>query len=266
MSLAALKYGQHKKAYHAALEDQRYLKTGGLKVKILVRAFRKFPNLKKVTIDYGNSNIGSRQLIRDFGAFKAADLFSCAGANTVPSLIQALSEADVKLSDLKIGFDFDISTSCYTPNLFSSSDSGSSYPSSLCSNAMSIVFNDPENIIHPQRVLRQVRTLEITELSVKNDRLDLLKMAEAIKSLIRFTRELESVNIMKIGPENLLSSMERLSVEDLFCTSYSSSHLKVVKLQSLSITDHHTLVSFTKLHARSLEEVSFTLFDLEDVT
>ena len=169
MSLVALKYGQHKKAYHAALEDQKYLKIGGLEVKILARAFRGFPNLKKLTIDDFNSNIGSRQLIRDFDVFKAADLLTCNGVYTVPSLIEALSEAGVWLSDLRIGpnveFESDagFEMSCYMPNLFLFSDF-LSYPRRICSKAMSTAFCDPEARTHARKILYRLQTLEISEL------------------------------------------------------------------------------------------------------
>ena len=262
MSLAALKYGQHQKAYHAAIEDQRYLKKGGLEVKILTRAFRGFPNLKELTIDDCNSNIGSRQLFRDFDAFKAANLFTCDGAKTVPSLIQALSEAGVHLSDLRIGPDPNSETSL--PNLFSSGDSSPSYPRGLCSKAMSIVFSDLATRTHAKNIVAHLRTLEISELTVENDRSDLLEMGKAIKNLIGFTQELESVSIMEIGSP-YLSDMQPLSVGDLFRT-YSSSHcLGKVTLHKLTMTDHLTVVLFIKLHARSLQEVFFHELDLTDV-
>lgn len=263
MSLVALKYGQHKKAYHAALEDQKYLKNGGLEVKILTRAFRGFPNLKKLTIDDCNGNIGSRQLIRDFDAFKAEDLLTCNGVNTVPSLIEALSEAGVLLSDLRIGPDVDFET-YYMPNLFLFGDS-LSFPRRLCSKAMSTAFCGPETRSHARKVLYQLQTLEISELKVQDDRSDLLMMAKAIENLIKLAGELESVRVMKISPRNIWSDMQPLSVEDLFCTYRSGFRLRNVTLHNLTITDHSTVVSFIKLHAVSLQEVFFHVLDLADL-
>ncbi|KAL8791613.1 MAG: hypothetical protein Q9195_005818 [Heterodermia aff. obscurata] len=264
LSLVALKYGQHKKAYHAALEDQEYLMEGGLALKILTRAFRGFPNLKQVTIDDDNSQIGYRQLTRDFGDFKAADLFTCDGIETVPELILALSEAGVWLSDLRIGPQKEFDSSCYTQNLFSIFNS-ISYPKRLCSNAMFMTFCRPEISTHAGRVLQQLRTLEISELVVRDDRSDLLKMARAIKTLVELSHRLESVNIMEISSGYISSDVQQLSVENLFCTIASCYTLRIVSLNYLTITNHQTFVSFVKLHASCLREGYFNSFDLADV-
>ena len=264
VSLVALKYGQHIKAYNAAIEDQKYLRKGGLQVKVLARAFRAFPNLKEVTIDDGNYGIGSRQLLRDFGAFKTADILTFNGVNTVPSLIRALADGDVPLSVLRIGFQHDLDMSDYPPELFSYS-SRLSYRGQLCAKAMSSAFCDPETKIHANRVLQQLRTLEISELEVQDSRSDLLKMAMAIESLIISTPKLESVNIMEISCRNKDTDMQALSVEDLFSSHVRHHNLRFVTLHCLFITNHLTLVSFIKVHARSLEAVVFIYFGLEDV-
>ena len=66
-SCSALRFGQHKAAYHAALEAQRYLTANILDLKILTRAFRGFPNLAIITYDHFNNVIGSRELVENFG-------------------------------------------------------------------------------------------------------------------------------------------------------------------------------------------------------
>ena len=268
VSLVALKYGQHIKAYHAAFEDQKYLKKDGLQVRVLARAFRAFPNLKEVTIDDNNYRIGSRQLLRDFGALKTADILSCSGVNTVPSLIQALSDADVQLSVLRIGPQYyfePFEESCYTPAFFSFGRSRPSYPRQLASKAMSIAFCGPETRTYAERVLQQLQTLQIAELEVQDDRSDLLKMAMAIRSLITSAPNLESVSVMEITSSNTGSSMQPFSVEDLFPLGVGHANLRFVKLYCLFMINHLTLVSFIKLHARSLEEVVFIFFELADV-
>ena len=264
VSLVALNYGQHIKAYHAAFEDQKYLKKGGLQVRVLARAFRAFPNLKEVTIEDRNYGIGSRQLLRDFGAFKTADILTCNGVDTVPSLIKALSDADVQLSGLRIGSQDYIEPSCYTPSFFSFGRSRPSYPRQLGSKAMSIAFCGPETRTYTERVLQQLQRLEIFELGVEDDRSDLLKMAMAIRTLITSAPNLWRVNIMEISWNNGID-MQALSVEDLFSSHVRHHNLTCVILIGLIITNHLTLVSFIKLHARSLGAVDFIYFELADV-
>lgn len=264
MSLGALKYGQHKKAYHAALEDQEYLMKGALDVKILTRAFREFSNLKELTIDDRNCHIGCRQLIRDFGSFISADLLTCNGMDTLPSLIQALSEAGVQLSHLTIGWE-NVFDTIETPNLLEMGDPRPSYIKGLCSNAMTTAIFDLETIAPVRRLLSEVQTLEISDLSVKDDKSDLLRMARAIKRLIQFTFKLESVAIKEICSEIFMTDMQPLSVEDLFCVRTGPQSLRIVTLSNLTITNHLVLVSFIKRQAAFLKVVYFNFFSLEDV-
>ena len=266
-SLVALKYGRHRKAYHMALEDQKYLKQGGLEVKILARAFREFSNLKEVTIEDSNDTIGSRELIRDFGAFKAGDLLTCNGVNTVATLIHALSEAGVQLSDLTIKSQYDIFREQHCNkldnesilNIHSAGGPQRSYPEGLCSNAMSITFCDSENLTHARRVLQQLRTLDIEELVVEENSSDLAKMANAVRSLIAISQKLETLKVMEISSHSFSSDPELLSIEDLFCLPEPRElcSLKTVSLYGLAIKNRQTLVTFIELHARSLQEVSF---------
>ena len=265
MSLVALRYGQHKNAYHAALEDQKYLKEENLEVNILSRAFRKFSNLKEVTIDDRNCKIGSRHLIKDFGAFKAADLLTCCGIDTVLSLLQALSEACVQLSKLRIGPQQEFGMSQSTPIFCSIGDSSTSYPKRLCSKAISTAFSDPETMTHAKKILQQLQTLEIAGIKVQDDRSDLLKVAKAIKNIIDISRKLESVAVMKIGPRKSSILMRPLSVEDLFSTETSRYKLSIVKLNDLEILNRLTVVNFIELHARSLKKVFLRHVDLRDV-
>ena len=266
LSLAALKYGQYKNAYHAALEDQKYLKRGGLEVKILARAFREFTNLQVVNIDDHNDRIGFRQLFRDFGAFRAEDLLTCNGTNTVPPLIKALSEAGVQLSVLRIGSHYEL-RSYDTPNIHLMGGF-LSFPKRLCSDAMTKAFNDSRNLIHAVRVLSQLRTLEISNLAVKDDRSDLLKMASAMKNAIGHSRELKTVTVMEIESSTFFNNMRPfyLSLEHLFSVQPGLKTITVVTLHNLAINNHANLVSFIRLHASILEEVFFHFFILlEDV-
>ena len=131
---------------------------------------------------------------------------------------------------------------------------------------MSTAFSDPETMTHARKILQQLRTLEIANIRVQDDRSDLLKVAKAIKNIIDISRKLESVTVMKIGPRrDSPTIMLPLSVEDLFSSDTSRYELSIVKLSDLYIPSHFTVVNFFEIHARSLKRVFLRHLDVRDV-
>ena len=253
----ALESRTHLNAYHAALQQQKYLSEQESKVELLARALRKFKNLKNVTIEDRNGQIGFRQLIRDFGSFKAADLLTCNGTDTVLPLIYGLSEAGIQLSNLTIGSPIEPSSWENTPNIFSIDGSKSSYPSPLCWNVMFTAFCDPENITHVEKVLSQLQKLEITDLEIPDDPSDIQKMTETLQKIVKIAKKLVHVNVGPIESHEDFTELSQFSVADIFDSLMSHDCLSIVTLSHCWIWDYHKEISFIKLYAQSLQKINF---------
>ena len=257
-------------AYHSALRHQEYLNRQELKI-TLARALREFKNLIEVTIEDRNGQIGFRQLTKDFGTFKAADLLTCNGTDTFLPLLQGLSEAGTQLSILTIGT-LDNPSSCSsckdTPNIFSANGSEPSYPSPLCSDVMFTAFCDPRNTV--QKVLSQLKWLEISGLRVDhNDESGFRNMKKAIENLTKSARELVSVDVEAISrcdsDFNLNYDVPNLSLADIFHPRINCDNLEYVILTGFLIRDHRTEMAFIRSCAESLRKVEFVNVGLYEI-
>ena len=252
-------------AYHASLKAQQYLAEENRDLKVLIRALRKFPKLDKITIDHRNDKIGSRQLINEFGIFNPTELLTGHGLYTLPLLIRALAESRSHVLKLKIGFE-EAFESSHTPNLFTSTIGDPDHRTAIGASTMYEAFCTEGNHYYAALALHKLQVLDLGEFMVKDERPDLLKMALAIKTIMKITPKLVNVKVDQIGAHDWTTSrMQPLSVEDLFETETGPYRLKIMNINHLKIVAHQRLVDFVFRHAYTLEDAYFSFCEVADV-
>lgn len=75
----------------------------GLALKLLTRIMRHFDRLQTITLSICDYTIGAKGLIEAFGAFRAEQLLSLDGLDTLPTLIEALAASGIKITNFSIG-------------------------------------------------------------------------------------------------------------------------------------------------------------------
>ena len=79
-------------------------------VKILARTLRQLPALQTITLNQFDEEIGSKELIQAFDAFRPRDLLTYDGQYTLPIVVAALAASGAEIRNFNIGYpaDFDM--------------------------------------------------------------------------------------------------------------------------------------------------------------
>ena len=263
-SCSALRIGQHRAAYRAALEAQRYLTTDSLDLKILTRAFRRFPNLVKITYDPFNIVIGAREIIQNFGWLDAEHLLTCDDPHTLSTLLRALVESKVTISDFRFGFEevFSSQNFAFGVSEHSCLDLPASRPKQITPRTINSAFSSPETQHSARIATKGIRTLEFSDIEAETSGEDVWILPSVIKDIIKRIDNLESIDIGEIPSRALYGT---ISLEDLLDidSSYSLKHLK---LAWLYVVDYLEVVDFVHRHAETLTTVGLRSVELTNGT
>lgn len=97
----SLSFGKHVAAYRGYVEAQDYLSKKSQDTKIILRALRHLPQLKNVTVVFGNETIGAREIMSAFGLLNGNEV-TFDSEYTLPVFIEALTESDRKLDTFNL--------------------------------------------------------------------------------------------------------------------------------------------------------------------
>ena len=97
----ALAFGKHVAAYKGYLEAQTYLSKKEQDLHILVRALRRFPHLKNVTVTFNDGKIGAQEIMSAFGVLNGNEITFDA-EYTLSILVRALIGSQRKLEVLNL--------------------------------------------------------------------------------------------------------------------------------------------------------------------
>ena len=89
----ALAFGKHVAAYKGYLEAQHYLSKNAQDLHILVRALRRLPRMKIVTVVFNDQIMGAQEIMSAFGLLNG-DEVTLDAEYTLPILIRALIESE----------------------------------------------------------------------------------------------------------------------------------------------------------------------------
>ena len=211
LSMHTLTMTKHMSAYRSYIEAQRLLSLKDTDVKVLARALSQLPRLEILHVDDWDTAIGSGELIRAFGAFKAGDLLSSNCQYTLPTLMKALAASPVKFKVFKLGCDDDSSytsiaggngdysaaASLARPGL-PLSKAGCSDAAKISAQALSTTFCR-ENWKTCEDALSDVRELKVGEISIiQDDPPDFSKVLPALRNLMQSAQCLETVTLDQI--------------------------------------------------------------------
>ena len=95
-SVFSLRFGKHVAAYKGYMEAQNYLSKKAQDTKILVRALRRLPQVKDVTVVFENKVIGAFEVMSAFGLLNGNEI-TFDSEYTLPVFVDALAKSDRKL-------------------------------------------------------------------------------------------------------------------------------------------------------------------------
>ena len=272
-SVHALGVERYMSAYNRFIGNQRNFTKNRLDVKILARAIRRLRKLKSVEVDWNNLYMGSDEIIRAFGMFKAEPLISFDGVHFMPVLFQALAASGIRLRRLHLGRGEHFGHQQNIRNLsdivqpllprqepptFNNFDS--SLTGTLAPQALAPLFENP-NTRTVAKVLSSLYefTFQPTE-APDSDGADLMGMAPLLCRLLALSKSLKSINVGQL-PKELQSGM-KLPMASLIPPTV------LPRLQTLELNDVEAssaeIVQLMTRYAHNLIDVQFNYFTVTD--
>ena len=257
-----LSFGKHVAAYKGYVEAQDHLSKDSQDTKILIRALRRLPRLKNVTVVFKNEIIGAREIMLAFRLLNGNEVTRDA-EYTLPILIEALCESDRELDTFNL-----VSDDSPSFELFSASRSDfndrhepcfkyvSESPAKVTAKALSDAFRGGDDNIIRCRVIdlmSRLRAFNMSGLEIDcNELFALLRWSNSLEPIVAFASRLEELTIVPTVVERY---SQRLDLSSILHGSIHFSHLRYLTLRHVE-SPESLLVALFKGCSRTLVNVS----------
>lgn len=251
----SLSFGKHAAAYKGYVEAQDYLSKKSQDTKILLRALRRLPQLKDVTVVFKNEIIGAREIMSAFGLLNGNEV-TLDSEYTLPVLIEALGESDRKLE--KFNLLSDDSTSfelyCISRSKFNRSHELrfkyiSEPPKNVTAKAFWNAFQGDSGTIRQKVItlMGSLREFNMTGLEIdSNDVIGTYQCSNALEPIVAFSHRLEELNIMASVSGTTGENGPRLYLSSILHKRIYFGHLQHLTLQYVESPESLLVELFTK--------------------
>ena len=242
----SLSFGKHVAAYEGYLKAQDYLSKKSQDTKILLRALRHLPRLTDVIVVSQNEIIGAREIMSAFGLLNGNEV-TLDSEYTLPVLIDALSESELKINKFRLVFDdsppFELF--CESRREFNDNHEPrfkyiSERPANITIKAFWNAFRGDNNSRRQKVIslMSGLREFAMNGLKIESDdNLGFLQLSSAMEPVVAFAYSLEELSICPSISGNPGRNTQRLQLSCILHESICLPHLQCLMLRHVEFPE-----------------------------
>ena len=245
-NIFSLSFGKHVAAYEGYLKAQDYLSKKAQDTKILLRALRHLPRLTDVIVVSQNENIGAREIMLAFGLLSGNEV-TLDSEYTLPVLIEALSESELKLNKFKLVFDYKTPFKLLRESRTEFNNKheprfkyASERPANITIKAVWNAFRGDDNSRRQKVIslMSGLRELDIHGLTIESDDVfGFLQLSSAMEPVVAFAYPLKELSICPDIDETPGRNTQRLQLSAILHESICLPHLQCLILHHVDFPE-----------------------------